>query len=378
MKRNCPKKQHGIVIPLVTVVLPVLLLVAGWALDFGHVFANKTRLQNILDATALSAAIALNYDINKNTAAATTKGKETFNLFKAASGNNELASLNEGSLVFEFSKTLVPFTPGTNPPVFVRVTSTNMLQVQPVLIKILSQFSDDIPVSSIATAGPVGQNCSLSPVVLCADMTSLDTNCNDGACYGYTIGQIYPLTQSCRTCANGVGYYNLLDLSALPGGSNIKCVLSFGLASGCHGEEPGYRNICPQGNTLSTNPGESWSSVSSGIDARFNSDTQTVQYPLPSYSPSAYTQYNTGGLGNNNRILATPIGNCAWNKNGRTTAKVGTGCVFLTQPTISAGRIIRVEFIGSCEQNGVWDPNNPVMNGPYKIVLFKSPGSGAS
>jgi hypothetical protein len=356
----------------VVVVLPVLLLAAGWALDFGHIFVNKTRLQNILDATALSAAIALNYDINKDTAAATTKGKETFNLFKAASGNNELASLNGEALVFEFSKTLVPFTPGTNPPAFVRVTSTDMLQVQPALIRILNQFSSDIPVSAIATAGPVGQNCSLSPLVLCADMTPLDTNCNDGACYGYTIGQIYDLTQ-CKGKYCKKGYYNLLNLSALPGGSAIECVLSFGLASGCTGAEPGYRNICTEGDTLITEPKYQWKDVSNGIDTRFNSDTQTVQYT----SPPAYTQYNTSGLGNNNRVLATSMGDCTWDQRGETTPKVGTGCVFLTQHASIQGSIY-AEFISSCGQNGVWDPNNPVLNGSYKIVLFKSPGSGAS
>ena len=53
------KKQRGVVIVLVAVVLPVLLFAMGWALDFGHVFVNKTRLQNALDATALSAAIAI-------------------------------------------------------------------------------------------------------------------------------------------------------------------------------------------------------------------------------------------------------------------------------------------------------------------------------
>lgn len=396
MKTDSPKKQLGVVVPLVTIILPVLLLAAGWALDFGHTFVNKTRLQQALDATALSTAIALNNDITRNTGAATAKGIETFNLFKAASGNNELANLNGGSLVFEYSRTLVPFVPGTNPPGFVRVTSTNMLLVRPVLIRILNQFSNDMPVPAIATAGPVGQNCSLTPFVMCAMMTpSLDKNCEDDTiqmdalghavlgtdgindCYGYNIGEIRSLVIACNGNNNNCppnslesGNYNLLDLDGSQGGKDIRDTLQ------------GTTNVCLQGNTLNTKPGWTWGNVKQGIDDRFASDTQQVPYPLPSYSPTAFNQYKASGLGNNRRIMATPIGDCTGLQNGNSTIpKLGTACVFLTEQAIQQGPVkkIMVEFTGAeCPQNGEFDPNNPVLNGPYKIVLFKSPGSGDS
>jgi hypothetical protein len=38
------KKQWGVVTVLVLVILLVLLFAAGWALDYGHVFVNKTPL----------------------------------------------------------------------------------------------------------------------------------------------------------------------------------------------------------------------------------------------------------------------------------------------------------------------------------------------
>ena len=81
MKINCPKKQRGAIVPAVVIALPVLLLAAGWALDFGHTFVNKTRLQNALDATALSAAIALIRMSKKTQGAATDAGRETFDQF---------------------------------------------------------------------------------------------------------------------------------------------------------------------------------------------------------------------------------------------------------------------------------------------------------
>jgi Flp pilus assembly protein TadG len=397
MKINYAKKQRGAIVPAVVIAMPILLLVMGWALDFGHVFVNKTRLQNALDAAALSAAIAINYDVTKNTTAATNAGITTFNTFKAASGNNELAGLNGNSLIFEYSKNLQPFTPGSSPPAFVRVTSSGMLNVTPVLIQVTNVFTDDIQVPAAATAGPVGNNCSLTPFVMCAMMTpSVDTNCEDDTtkmdasghailgtdglndCYGYNVGQIRSLIVACNGANNNCpanslesGNYNLLDLDGLQGGRDIMDVL-------CRQNgEPGYVNTCTAGNTLNTKPGYTWGNVRAGINCRFDSDTQRQEY----YSPPAYTPYQTSGLGNNRRMMATPIADCTGLQNGNTTMpKLGTGCVFLTEHAIQQGsdKKIMAEFVGTCEQSGVWDPNNPVLNGPYKIILYKSPGSGDS
>jgi len=386
MKINCSKKQRGTVVVVVTIALPVLLLAMGWALDFGHVFVNKTRLQNALDATALSAAIAINGDITKNTAAATLKGKDTFKKFIAGSGNAELSGLNDGSLKFEYSRELKNFIDGTVPPTFVRVTSVNMLNVTPVLIRIVNQFSNPMPVPAFATAGAVGQNCSLTPFVMCANMSPLDTNCEDDSggtvgndCYGYEIGKINSLVIACNGNTNNCGpnslesgNYNLLNLDGSQGGKDIRDTLQ------------GTTNICLQGNTLDTKPGWTWGNVKQGIDNRFDSDTQTTPYPIGGiYPPSPYTQYKTGGLGNARREMAAPIGDCTGLQTGASTIpKVGTACVFLTEKAVQGPgpiKAINVEFTGaSCQQNGVFSPTNAVLNGPYKVVLFKSPGSGDS
>ncbi|MDD4905335.1 MAG: Tad domain-containing protein [Methylobacter tundripaludum] len=401
MKINCSKKQRGVVVVAVTIALPVLLLIMGLALDFGHVFVNKTRLQNALDATALSAAITINKNIKNGTGPATAAGIATFDRFKAGSGNNELAGLTANDLVFEYSRTLNPwgsFSAATDKFAFVRVTSANMLNVTPVLIQVTNRFTNDIPVPAIATAGPTGQNCSLTPFVMCAMVTpSVDKNCDDDTikidalgnavpgtdgindCYGYNLGQIRSLVIACNGSNSNCppnslesGNFNLLDLDGSQGGKDIRDTLQ------------GTTNVCLQGNTLNTKPGWTWGNVKKGIDARFASDTQQDPYPLPNnYSPSPYNQYETSGLGNNRRVMAVPIGDCTGLQNGNTTIpKVGIGCTFLTE-TAQQGpgpaKKIMVEFTGdSCPQNGVWDPNNPVLNGPYKIVLFKSPGSGDS
>lgn len=395
MNMNHSKKQRGVVVVAVAIALPVLLLIMGMALDFGHVFVNKTRLQNALDATALSAAITINGDVTHNIANANIAGRAMFDRFKTASGNNELAGLNAGSLVFDYSRTLQPFSPGTSPPAFVRVTSTNMLNVRPVLIRILAQFSGDMPIPAIATAGAVGQNCSLVPFVMCAKMTPLDTNCDDdtttrdvlgnvtaGAdgfkdCYGYNIGQEISLVQACNgnnSCpgdALETGNFNLLNVGA-PGANVIKNALN------------GTRNICGDlGEQLDTQPGYAWGPVRDGLNVRYNADSNTTVYPTAIFpaDPSAHSQYKTSGTGNGKREIAAPIGDCRGLQTGNSLIpRVGVGCVFLTKKIPQGGSVkkVVVEFVDSCQQNGEFDPNNAVLNGPYKVVLFKSPGSGDS
>ncbi|MDD2659477.1 MAG: pilus assembly protein [Methylococcales bacterium] len=383
MRINFSRKQRGVIAPLVVIALPVLLLAAGWALDFGHVFVNKTRLQNALDATALSAAIVINQDPNKSTTNATSAGIATFNLFKAAAGNAELAGLNAGSLVFEYSKTLNPwgtFNAATDAFAFVRVTSTNMLNVTPVLIRISNLFTNNIPVPAIATAGPVGNNCELMPFLLCADMTK-----PSGTYFGYVENATYALIQeNCQgtgknqTCQLTAGNYGLLDLLGNQGGGDIRSDLEGKAVNACP-----YNYKLP----LNTKPGQTWGPVSQGIDYRIDTlDTNHNDYPATVTYPPAlavtsnvYAQYQP--TGNGQRVIAVPIGDCSTlSKSGNADlTQVGTGCLFINEHASGSSiKAVTATFIKSCEVPGVWNPNNAVLNGPYKIVLFKSPGSGDS
>ena len=53
---NIRRKQKGVIGVLVAVGLVALLAMAGLALDTSHAMLNKTRLQNAVDAAALSGA----------------------------------------------------------------------------------------------------------------------------------------------------------------------------------------------------------------------------------------------------------------------------------------------------------------------------------
>ncbi len=112
--------QRGVVAVLTAVSMVALIAMAGLALDMGHAFLNKTRLQNALDAAALAAAQIL--DATGNPTVAAADGLAVFNLNAAGAGNGELLAAN---LVptFQFSDTLYPFVscdPGCADPQYVR------------------------------------------------------------------------------------------------------------------------------------------------------------------------------------------------------------------------------------------------------------------
>lgn len=54
-----PRRQEGSVSVLMVIALAAILMVAGLTLDMGHMLLNKTRLQNAVDAAALSGAKTL-------------------------------------------------------------------------------------------------------------------------------------------------------------------------------------------------------------------------------------------------------------------------------------------------------------------------------
>src|SRR4030095_1354440 len=124
---NFGKRQRGIVMVLVTIAMLAMLGIVGMALDGGHGMLNKTRLQNTVDAAALSAAKTL--DQTNDTALAQAEALAMFNANAGVSGNSEIqTSYANGDLnvTVQFSNTLMPFAPGTAPARYVRVRATNL------------------------------------------------------------------------------------------------------------------------------------------------------------------------------------------------------------------------------------------------------------
>ena len=152
----------------------------------GHVFLNKTRLQNTVDAAALAAAKVL--DKTGNTALATAEAMQAFG--RQCGGARAIGSsttrmrpaAGDIQVTVEYSSTLPPFTPGSATGPYVRVRATGF--VLPAWLVRVGGIMDKT-VAATAVAGPRTLNigstvCNVAPMMVCG---------NSGApgMWGYTL-----------------------------------------------------------------------------------------------------------------------------------------------------------------------------------------------
>jgi len=408
MRLHHTQRQQGATMMLTLVFMIGMLGMIGLTIDTGHVLVNKTRLQNALDAAALSAAIVLNGPTNNSTTEATTAGLVTFDKFIKSAGNVELTKMPLPT--FLYSDSVTSFLPGNGIGPYVRVKS-NALPVSKFFIQVLTG-SSPVNVGAVSTAGPTGQNCNLVPLVICADIDSdgkMDKDCSDQdptelgikECYGYTMGEeselhtkfCAPNDTACQATSLEAGNFTLLRWEGSAGKNDIRSSLAGGDV-----------DSCSVGVQLETDPGNAVGPVSKGINDRFAADTVNNTYDNlshPTADTPAYDSYlsdqasSTNSGIKDNRVVAAPIGDCNGIQNGNTTfdfATDGSGnmaamCILIRRPVRATGadnqpdylkNSIYIEMMELCPAVGNTDPNNPIVYGPFKIVLFKSQNSGDS
>jgi Flp pilus assembly protein TadG len=158
-------KQRGIIMPMLAVSLVALLAVGGLALDSGHLFINKTRLQNAVDAAARSAAKVLDSNL-ANAALATAAGQLAFNniINLPDNSNQALAGLVPD---IQYSLTVNPFVPAAAGP-FIRVAVTNFTTGF-TFTRVLPGVAASVDVAASAVAGSVAG--SGTGIVLYRDYT---------------------------------------------------------------------------------------------------------------------------------------------------------------------------------------------------------------
>ena len=413
-----PARQRGAVLVLVAVGMLAIIGMAGLALQSGHLFVNKTHLQNALDAAALSAAKTLNNDGTVETAGAA--GQEAFEKHKAlATGDSTFLErqMRDSSytLAFAFSATLDPFTPGATetsvpPATFVRASATDFT-MDTWLANVLPGVGDEQDIGGTAVAGPAPIDttrvCDMAPIMMCGDAADTDTDCSDGACFGYHPAdneEVRLKTHSGNYNGEwgvGPGNYQLIRLGC-PGGN---CVRE-NLAGGYSG--------CLEGETAPTQPGNQVGPVSQGFNTRFGiyqggmSSTDyppdTVTYSQPAGADTnpdpaigtctfCYDDYvnrqtseqfdyppmpdGTGVA--ERRVMAVTIGDCTGTTNGQGDVRVlGLGCFFMTRPVTHAGNTQEIfgQLIGDCQADGsIATTPPPAGSLLYKIVLYKDPDS---
>jgi hypothetical protein len=387
-------KQRGAVMVLVVAGLVAILAMAGLSLDMAHAYLNKTRLQNALDAAALSAAKLINEGSDVPTAEA--GGRTTF----AEYLEGELGDANP-ALSFEFSATLVPFTPGAVEPDARYVRSlVSAFPMDVWFARILPGVGDSQSIAGTAVAGPspplgTGENgklCDIAPMMVCGDPS--DTDCSDGACYGYPLDAEQETELKTNAAGSdewevGPGNFQLIQLDCGAGGDCVRDELSGGYSG------------CISGDTVTTKPGNTVGPVAQGFNTRFGDyqggmssaeappDVVTQEgiwhdkyQELTEDGPHDNTWVDEGGIGvKQRRVLAIVFGDCSTTVNGQGEVPVlGLGCYFMTQRTSHSGNTQSIygQFISDCEADGTIEEHPPGPGtGPaaYKIILYKDAGS---
>lgn len=383
--------QRGAILPLVAIGMLALLAMAGLALDMGHGYLNKTRLQNALDAAALSGAKTL--DESSDTARATTAALTAFTMNANAAGNAELQDIAIGNVLVEFSDTLNPFVPGGANPRFVRAGVAAADFARPSwLIQVLG-FAN-VPVGARAVAGP-------SPALTCPEILPVAPCGTPGAAnYGYTLGQevVMKTGSGTKGWAVGPGNYQNVDLGC-PSGGGGSCIRD-NMAGA-------YQGCTSPGDTIQTKPGNNVGPNAQGLNSRFGCphpgcgpvDTATYKPDVvtdagASGYPDTYSQYKadratpswdiqppTAQLDPPRRLASVPVIDCTGTVNGSGPVKVlGIACMFLTRPAKHNGdQEIYGEFLGSCLGEGSAPGPNPVIGpGPHTIILYKDFGAADS
>lgn len=415
--------QKGAVAVLVAIAMGALILTAGLALDMGHAFLNKTRLQNSVDAAALAAAKTL--DDTGNTALATAEALQAFGNNAAATGNRELSTAygNGGGdiqVTIEYSATLPPFAAGAATGPYVRVRATGF--VMPAwLVRVGSLFEKTV--SAVAVAGPrtltVGSTvCNVAPMMVCGDAGA-------PGMWGYTLNSPVVLKKSTPggQSAVGPGNFQLIQL----GGSGAAVVRENMAGS--------YDACIAGGSSIQTQTGNEAGPVAQGLNTRFGEYNGPMHGTQATYPPDVivdaqnpalravqsgttfnvyqgdvqiteqniaerlydYQEYltdlanpgrydyqplNEGGTGAfERRVLAVPVGNCTGTTSGQGSVPLlGFACFFLLQPAEQQGNdsFVYGQFIDGCSVNGTPGPNPVAGNGPHIIQLYDDPNSNDS
>ena len=418
-----PQRQRGAVIVLVVIALAAMLLMAALALDGGHMLANKTRLQNAVDAAALSGAKTLSQVMSSGNASSLTRDAalNTLTLNANAAGNGELATAigtagGVGAFAVVQLATSVegPFAyPGPTDARFVRVTVADYS---------LSRFFWDFAqvfgtgnlgakaVAAMATAGPSQTApCNLAPLMVCGDAGQYDPD--NGMFWGYRFGDLEVLKSAAgNEPAIGPGNFQLIRLGNNTGADDIRDAMCSGIDQCLTTGEP-----------VQTEPGNTVGPVAQGLNTRFgvyngpvsaaacppdlvtSFTTPRMTYAEPdvvhesqlveSSSGDLYTastallDYNdwvdsvancpSGCEANGvfeRRLLKIVVGDCNGASGGQTSVPVlGYGCFFLVQTVSQQGSQAQIfgQFVTDCEGDSV---PGPVLDdvGPKIIQLYKT------
>ncbi|OYD25199.1 TadE/TadG family type IV pilus assembly protein [Oceanimonas baumannii] len=434
------RKQKGAVLILVTVALFVLLGFTALALDGGYLLLNKSRLQDAVDAAALSGAKTMSSDDASISTHANAEAAalDTLQLILSKDGygfiNVDTTAL-AAAVVVEFSDDPVPFQPTNNPGAeYIRVRMESVPVTQ-----FLSQIATNIwQVRVSALAGPLAPEnsnkvCDVIPLLMCA--------LSDADNFGYTAADVDNLDDDSKNKGDVIVIKSPAPGSSEMGPGNFKAIrigdskgaddFRDGLAGG-HCIEIGET---PEFEVDSTEPGNIHGPTKQGLNSRFGiykgkikepnapppgvsgdyySDGILSSLPIVDFSKTPlddgesiklspgdlldndgnqtlqmYKDYVKKDLGygykaasgysiDNRRLVKVPVANCSDAGGNAPVETVGVACMFLNQEADGKGNdmYIAAEFVSKCPSGGSGSGGTGGEN--FRLVLFDDSDSGDS
>lgn len=300
-------RQRGAVAALAAIGMAALLAMAALALDMGHLILNKNRLQNSVDAAALSGAKTLSLTATSDPQRglqARQDAWQTFQLNAQAPGNAELLDIWNARQPSEWinvelaSSVYGPFSfPGPQDARYVRISVADY-PLQGFFYPILAWFrGSPLPgktVAALAVAGPSPTTpCNLAPLMVCGDPNAHDPA--NGQVFGYQFGGLEVLKGAAgNDPVIGPGNFQLIRLDPnQQGGADVRQALAGGV------------DQCIQNNQIDTEPGNTVGPVSQGLNTRFGQYNGPLAGSAGQYPPDLLIDNNQSQMrwdDNNQRV----------------------------------------------------------------------------
>ena len=403
VRSTSPSRQRGLAMIVIVVGLIAILAVAGLALEASRISYNKSRLQAVVDTTALTAAKVL--DQTGSATQATAAADAVFQTNVASFPDLRRVLGTGATPTITYSKLVNPFTaePASTVGLHYARVSVPDFATNAGLLRLVGMQTLSVRASAIAGPSPaVGYACNIVPIALCGVS-------NGNGSLGYPSDKIYALTSGSGTTP---GFYRFLQFDDTGGADAVR-----------HNLAGGYNQCLAVGARVPIKSGVNSGPVTAGVNTRFNqyaAGLTPARYPpdviqrevspqlsidpktgqirqngnvvtLISQLDFAYAGYasatrtgpydiqprpaGTGGF--KRRTVAAPVVNCA-DEISKTVPVLGLRCLHFLQRADQSGSDARlfVEIAPECEAGGRPGPVPPgTPGGVYIIELYRDPAS---
>jgi Flp pilus assembly protein TadG len=401
------KRQSGAVAIIAALSLPVLIGFAGLALDLGHLYVEKTELQNATDACALAASRELTCAAAPCAASFLDNAVASGRAVAARNNVNfQSAGVDIAPGDIKFATT---FLPNSNPPNFGYVSqadANSALQYKyvmctarqtgiiPWFMQVLGAGSQSVSAQAVATLAPAQANCAI-PIGLCMSATGTPTD----PYAGLVVGDWTSITST------ESGKSRWVDFTP-PGGGAHELALMFTGTGGCNVPPPGSQvgepgtktslekawntrfGLYKGGDTISSAPpdytGYAYTATSWPLGRNAYSGTSPNGAPnfLSARANHSIFQgdssgitlqggytYSTAGqltsLGSDRRLVTVPVVECPM-KNERYPVR-GYACALMLHPIEKDDDEPRIEYLGKSSDSNSPCATSGAVGGPNGV-----------